>query len=237
MKHEIKQRTLTIKNQSVVERIISEDINHLKLEMIADNGICVVVKYPDYKKELTFGKHWINIYKARPGIQIRTPRILRPYSGKCFDLFEEKIHPEERELFRMRPIGFEMDVKIKDKEKEIISAPYFSKTGFCVFPKKYVKKFVGYNVTGSNLSFHKTGITHIEEGILLARITKEFEYGNLSFPLYPYGKKFRTRPMSSLIRFITDQGKALSGFYYEKTFYSEKSKCNLIIFREADEHE
>jgi len=234
MKHEIKQRTLTIKEPSILEKIISENIEHIKMEIIYDNGHCIVMKYPDYKNQLTFGKRWISVYKARPGIQIRTPNILRPYAGKVFDIYQEKIDPEEMELFRMRPIGFELNLKTKEK-KERQSNPVFSKTGFCVIPKPYVINFIGESISGQRLSFHKTGIPHIQDGYLIARITKEIEYGNLSFPIHQYGKKFRTRPMKSLISFLWENGKSLQNFYYDKTIYNEN--YDLIIFREAVQDE
>jgi len=229
----LRQRTITIDDPNVLKKIESENIEHVRPQIISDNGIFVAMKYPDYKTQLSFGKSWIKVYKARPGTQIRTPGFLRPYAGKEIELFEEKINPIERELFRIGSVGFDFNFDVAEKSKETQINPVFSKSGFCVIPKSYVEGFVGVNISGLKLSFNKTNVVHVNDGYLLSRITGDHEYGNLSYPIYSYGKRFRTRKMTTLINYLNDHGKDLSKFYYDKTIYSEKSKCNLIVFKEA----
>jgi hypothetical protein len=193
-----------------------------------------LVKFPDYNKELTLGKQWMKVTYGKRKIYVRTPSILKPYVGKNIKVYKDRAFESEFELFRVAPVDFEMKkIFYNKKRRASLDTPYFSKTSYCVIPRKYIREHSGVEIFSSRLSFNRTDALVLESGYIYCRIfLYENELGNLIYSLSKCTNGARAR-VNKLSEIVAEAGKDLINFQYEATVFDDNNKYNLIVFKEV----
>ena len=235
MIQKIRSRNFPIQNSSVIDFMRINQIEHLRFDINLEDDMYISVQYPDYNNLLSFEKSWFKIHWGKRAVSIRNPSIFKDHIGKEVEIYKEKIFTKNYELFRIRPIGFDIINDIKLRKRRIkINIPYFSKSGYCVIPKEYIKKNNLVKIFRSKLSFNRIDSHLVSTGFIFARITKERELGNLSYPLRECSNGFCTRSLNGVLDIVFENGKKITDFQYIDTTYDEKYDYDLIIFKEVD---
>jgi len=234
MIQKIRTRNFYIQNSDVIDFMRINQVQHLRFDVNIDDGVYVSVSYPDYNNLLSFEKRWFNIHWGKRTICVRNPSIFKDCIGKEVDVYSDKIFRKKNELFRIKPIGFNIMSNIKIKKKRVkINVPYFSKSGYCILPKEYIIKRNITDALISKLSFNRIDGHLVNCGFIFARITKEFEPGGLSYPLRECSNGACTRPLKRVVDIVSENGKKITDFQYKNTLYDDNYNYDLIIFKEV----
>jgi len=230
---EIRARSFIIQDNSVIEFMQKNHIKHIRFIADLNNGeACILVKFPDYSKELTFGKQWMKVIYGKRGVYVRTPSILKPYVGKNIRIYRDIIFGDQFELFRVVPVDFEIKGPFSSNRRLSMNVPYFSKTAYCIIPRKYILEHVGIEIFSSKLSFNRTDALVIDSGYIFCRIfLNNPDNGMLIYTLSRCTNGVRAR-VKKLSEIVSEAGKDLSNFQYETTIHD--SGYDLIVFKEVE---
>jgi len=233
----IKPTSLVINDREIVKFLKDNNIKFLKFLFVSNPESCILAKYPDNEKDLTLGRKWLEINYGKRVTTIRTPGFLKEFAGKEIDLYQGKIEKEEFEVFRIKPLNFDIKGKLMIKRrKQNAGLPYFTKAGSCVFPMQYINEHVGERVFDSKASFERMDEFTTERGYILCRVCSN-EGGEFTFPLKTTKNGFRTRQMESVLNMIKSAGKELTDFHYVTTKQEVNSGNYLLLFKENHEEQ
>jgi len=230
----LQSKNFIIENEVIVDFMRRNSINHIRFTAGPDqNDPCILVTFPDNKTDYALGRQWRDVKYGKRKVYVRMPSFLRPYKDREVDVYIEKLLPTERELFRIKPVDFDISEIFPSKKRGVnISVPYFSESGYCVLPKKFLSEHGGANVLDSFLAFDRTDYNLITKGYLFARITTNKALGNLSYKLTRCTKGMRAKP-NRLKEMVEERGKDLMKFKFEMTMEDKTHGYELIIFEEV----
>jgi hypothetical protein len=233
MIQKIKPKSFVIKDFGVVDFMRSEKISHIKFNINIDDGVYVSIEFPDNKKMITLGKNWFKVHYGLRTVSSRTPLFLLEHKGMDVDVYKDKSSKNKFELLRIKPVGFEISNMESRSKKPVGSVlPYFSKSGYCFIPKRFLDNNFG-DSQGKALSFNRTNDFIVQEGFIFCRVTEEYEIGNMSYPINNYGNGFRTRILLKLHDLVSNNGKELKNFQYKDVVMDDELNYKLIIFEEV----
>ena len=230
---EIKSKNFVIHDEFIIDFMRRNMVKHIRFMAASDiNDACIVTKFPDYENELVLGKHWMNVNYGQRKVHVRNPFIFKPYIGKNVNIYKEKVFAEEFELFRIKPVDFNIhDIYPFKKRKLEMNDPYFSK-GYCVLPKNYINRKSGVEIINSYLSFGRTDLHTIESGYIFGRIMFSKELGNLTYSLTSCTNGMRAR-ISRLNKMTESMGKDIMKYRYKDTIFDKNFGYDVIVFEEV----
>lgn len=233
MIQKIKAKSFSIQDPSVIDFMRTNQIHHLRFDINIDDGAYISAHYPDYNKLASIEKCWFKIHWGKRVVCVRNPSMFKDSIGKEVEVYKDNIFKKSRELFRIRPIGFNVISSFKERRRRVkINSPYFSNSGYCVIPRDYIVKKDLVDIFRSKLSFNRTNEYLVGRGLIFARITKDFEPGGLMYSLRECSNGVCTRFLKEVKKIVSEKGSKLKNFQYEDTMYDENYKYNLIIFKE-----
>lgn len=219
----IKPRNLVLKDKNIINAIKNLEIDRIKAEVIEEN--LLVFKYPDHSNTPTLGKEWVVIHEGPRTLSIRTPAILRVYTGKEIEVFKDKDNEGGFEIFRIRSIDFSF-------KKERASHPYFTASGCFAIPKEYAEKEKLKNMLNRRICFEYNTQKSLDEGLIFITIVDRKKEGQVSIPFNVTSTQIRTKIIKGLIEFLNSNNKKLSDFEYNCITYNESRKCYIMVFKE-----
>jgi hypothetical protein len=235
MIQKIKERNFYIKDEKIKELIRINKIEHLKFNIVNDDEAYLSAEFPNYDDILSFNKNWIKINWGRGNASVRTPSFLKDFIGKEVDVYQDKIFGDAYELFRIKPIGFNLTKNLKVKKKRVsINVPYFSKAGQCIIPKKYIQDKNLCNIITSKISFDRMDVSLVSRGFVFARIVEGANSYGLTYSLSKCSNGVRTRKLGSVLNIIFSNGKNIHNFQFLKTVYDNENHYDLMVFKEAE---
>jgi len=230
MLHKINARNIILKEEAIVDFIKTNNINHLKIMVGIDHDAYLCAFYPDDKKDIILGKDWINIIHVKNTVGFRTPRILRKYVGSDIDISRDRV--EDFELFKIRPIKFSFENLINGSyKKPRLEVPYFTNSGNCVVPEKFVHNNIEDITECKRLSFN-TDEDLIERGYIYFNFTNSFDRSIMTYPLSRCNNGYRTRQLVDIDNKLKVYGKNLKNFKYHSIIRDDKNEYDCIIFQE-----
>ena len=235
MIQKLKVRSFCIRDSCIEEFMRINQVEHLRFNIILEDEEYISVEYPDYDNLLSFDKTWLKVHWGGRVVYVRNPSIFRDHIGKEVEIYQDKIFRKSYEVFRIKPIGFRFTKNLKPKSKRVkINVPYFTKSGQCVIPKKYIVDNNLVKILSSRLSFNRIDSYLVSRGFIFARVTKSRDIGRLSYPLMECSNGVRTRKINGVLDVIDENGKDLKNFQFFKTVYDKNYKYNLIVFKEVN---
>jgi len=198
-----------------------------------DGEALILVKFPDYKNQLVFGKEWLRVIYGKKKVYVRTPGFLKPYIGKSIEVYRDEIFTEEFEIFKIKMINFKIYHKnFPDNIRKIkINIPYFSNNGCFVIPKQFIQEQFEVKILGYMASFNRTTENEINIGHIYTRIMKNRDRdGIFSFRLSEYTNGVRAR-VGKLFNFVSSCGKDILNFKYKCMI--EVENYSMMVFEEV----
>lgn len=234
MIQKIRAKDLVVTDDEIVDFIKNNDIRHLKLMAGFDYSAYLYLIYPDYKKELTLSRDWLNIRYRNYAISVRTPSMLRQYVGNNINIVRDKSSKERRlELFKIRPIDFEFEGLFNGFYKKIkTNIPYFTKSGHFVIPQKFANDNIGEAIDFSRISFDRVNNELIERGYIFCRLVSPTDKSGFTYPLSKRTNGHRTRQLVELQQKLEIYGKNMINFKYKTTTHDDDNHYDLIVFEE-----
>jgi len=230
MLHKINARNIILKEEAIVDFIKTNNINHLKIMIGIDNDAYLYASYPDDKKDIILGKDWINIIHIKNTVGFRTPRILRKYVGSDIDISRDCV--EDFELFKIRPIKFSFEDLINGSYKRSkLEIPYFTNSGSCIVPEKFVFDNIEDIIEYKRLSFIDDEDL-MEKGYVCFKFTNSFDKSVMTYPLSKCNNWYRTRQLIDINNKLKVYGKDLKNFKYHSIIRDDKNQYDCIIFQE-----
>ena len=234
MIQKLKVRNFCIQDNNIKEFMRINQVEHLKFNTVLDDEVYIIVEYPDYDNLLSFDKNWLNVNWGGRAVYVRIPSIFRDHIGQEVEVYQDNIFRKSHEVFRIRPIGFDLVKGLKAKSRRIkINVPYFSKEGQCIIPKKYIRDNNLTRIFTSRLSFNRVDSYLVSQGFIFARVTRERDVGGLSYPLMECSNGVRTRKINGVLDILCEHGKKIRNFQFLKTVYDKTYEYDLIVFKEV----
>jgi hypothetical protein len=190
-----------------------------------------VIEEPDKTVTIIFEKtnniSKNRMYDTKSGFKISLPFFLTPYIGKKILIYTENINSSVKELFRIKPIDFEIENKIGIRYQD----PYFTNTSL-IIPTYYINKYLDDNAAILRVSFVLTNEQILHKGQIRAafQLTRNQEICN--YPLYRTTNGLKTKTMYKFLDMIDDNNKFLERFIYIETVSVSFNKYGVMIFKE-----
>lgn len=232
----IKSRTFEIEDEGIIDFLRRNNVDHLRFIASIDGEFVLIVKYPDYANEPVLGRQWMKISYGKKKVSIRTPSFLKPFIGKSVNVYIDDTYKEDFEAFRLTPVDFDLSKKVFGKKRKVVSTmPYFSGSGYCIIPKRYISEYVGSNIFSSRISFERTDSSTLDDGKILARIFihDESERSRYVYSLSECVNGARAW-IGGLSNMAQEFGKDLNKFKYKQTMFDSEKECNIIVFEEVE---
>ena len=228
----LKTRDFRILDEGVKAFMRINKIGHLKFNIYQDDGVYISVTHPDYENTLTFDRSWRKVHWGKRVVCVRTPSFLIEHIGKDVEIYQDKALKKKNELFRIRPIDFDL-IKSDKKRRVKISTPYFTRQGEFVVPRDYLTKNKIRHAFSAKASFNRTDPYLVGEGLILGRILHGEDYGNAIYSLRECSNGVRTRRVNSLLDILNECGKEIHKFQFLETTRDEEYDYDLMVFREV----
>jgi hypothetical protein len=167
------------------------------------------------------------MYDTKSGLKISLPFFLTPYIGKKVLIYTENVNSSAKELFRIKPVDFEIENKIGIRYKE----PYFTNVSL-IIPTYYINNHLDENASILRVSFVLTNEQILNKGQIRAtfQLTRNQEICN--YPLYKTTNGLKTKTMYKFLDMIDDNNKFLERFTYVETVSVSFNKYGVMIFKE-----
>ena len=186
------------------------------------NGDVVIVAMRDGKGMVVFkGKR----------VRVNMPSTLKRYKGESVDVYIERLRPLSGEVFRVRPIDFEIE---GCKSRKVATVPYTTETSL-VLPQMYVNKVIkeGY-YHGLSVSFSKTTESTLKDGYIIVYLTSTSNgkaYVD-EYKLRECGSGIRTSKIVPTLNFLGRNKKVFSNYEFKGTLDAKGYEHGLMFFRE-----
>ena len=234
----IKKKNLIIRDKEIYHTVASLNVRHIKLVTHKDpNGDTSIIAYAPPGNEYTLSKRYQMINTFSTHLTIRTPKHLSEHIGGIAKYYTERLHPVEGELFRIKPVSFNIDSKfLKYKPKSDIKLlPYFNKSNQCIVPHDYINDYVYHMVSRMSISFNYTNKGSLRHGFLFARIQggRCRRRSEDSFNLTKCSIGMKVRGAKHFVEFMQRNNKNIQKYNYISTESHNKCPYGLIVFKEV----
>lgn len=231
----IKKRSFVICNDEIVHRIKSNSVEYVHFYRVKDSGGISIIAKPPNKDEPTLGKYYQKIVIKKKGVSIRTPKFLSPHIDKKVWLYTERLHPEDYELFRIKPIDFSLNgSRIHDDSK---NCPYFTSSHNFIIPHHYLNENITHKINRLKVSFNRCSVKILNEGFLFVFIINgSLTTDGMGGGLYALEKRLtnmRTNPVAKFLEFLDRHEKSIQLYKYFRTVPLNGCPYGLIVFKEV----
>jgi hypothetical protein len=195
---------------------------YIEYRVIEEKDKTVTIVFEKTKNELKN-----KMYDTKTGLKIATPLFLKPYIGKKILIYTENVNSSAKELFRIKPIDFEIENKIGVRYKD----PYFTSSSL-IIPTFYINKYLDENASILRVSFVLTDDLIIHKGQIRAAFQLIRNQEICNYPLYKTTNGLKTKTMYKFLDLIDNNNKFLEKFIYVTTVPVSFNKYGVMIFKE-----
>jgi hypothetical protein len=231
----IKQRGFAIHNDEIVHRIKSGGIEYIHFYRVKDSGGISIIAKPPNKDEPTLGKYYQKIVIKKGCVSLRTPKFLSPHVDKKVWLYTERLNPEDDELFRIKPIDFNLNGgRVNNGHK---NDPYFTSRYNLVISRHYLNENITHKINRLKVSFNRCSVKILNEGYLfIFMINGGSTNDGMGGGLYALEKRLtnmRTMPVTRFSEFLNRHDKKVQMYKYFRTVSLNGCPYGLIVFKEV----
>jgi len=228
----IQKKNIIINDDEIYHRIVNNKIEYVHFFLVEDTGgFNLIAKQPD-GDELTLGKNYKRIVLDGGNMYIRTPKNLISHAGKKVWYYTERLYPESGELFRIKPINFNLG-KLSTKLQNEFD-PYFTDGNNLVLPHHYLNTHVDHAIINLKISFLRSTKKILSNGYVFISIVDQNIIGfrKMLYFLEKRNHYMRTKPVLQFMEYLKLHGKNINNYEYKCTLTLESCKYGMIVFKE-----
>lgn len=225
----------TITISKIININSNSELFKAKLVPIQDSdGQIVIVVFASTEPGRREG--WRYIFRDVDGqAKIITPPNMKEYIGKQVIVYKNYLNPiNENEIFRMKPIGFNFDLKPDSNIKttrSMVTNPHFTPAGKFIIPPIWTCLSFDESILESRAIFVIERDGNFDH-LLIAICNKNQFHLGIEYPLLKDGYCITTRELKLIKEWLESGNKKLTDYEYQS--FGKLKEIPFILFKEKE---